>query len=479
MDIALDFHNEVLLSLEDFIKADPHCVQSNNGLICVPLHWVLDILILHSFSSSTSVEKFTNLFLESEGRDDASPCPLADKAHSPLESHFKDVCQKISEPNEIQGQPAGDKSQHVIAAQVASMQHMMESVGKTLRDHEGQLSALDDTQRRVAEEFSNLEMRLTSLQKNHICKVHDRVWTHSNYSHRFQDVSLKDIQASLANLEANLSSYRHDLGRQLRDKSNGLCQCISDSLTGIQSSQLSLDERLAILEKKANGIRTAQDKNTGLLSQALAGIHSLSQGFMMLLDHTQDIGVIRTALCDMQEAMESVRKSLEQISGDGSADMSQSCAHAQLSLTEELLCSTHGFPITSSRVLDGDMAGLEDLLQPTTGVDGAVSSSNDQRISAAKLYHYSVTAIYSVIPVVSIQSGILWAISQCRILHNKLSGAWSHAFFLASVAVFLVFIGFFSALRGGLPKTQEVVDRPLCPEPCWQWHFLSYIPDAA
>ncbi|KAI6167505.1 hypothetical protein EDD17DRAFT_1504603 [Pisolithus thermaeus] len=313
-----------------------------------------------------SVEKFASLFQEFECRDDASACQSADKAHSPLERHFKDVCQKA---NKIQGQ------QHVIAAQVECMQHTMKSVGETLRDHEGQLSALDDTQ-------------------------------------RFQDVSLKDIQASLANLEANLSSYRHDLRQQLRDKN----------------------------EKKADGIWTAQDKHTGLFLQALAGIHSLSQGFMTLLDHTQDIGVIRTALCDMQEAMESVKESLEQISGDGSSDV----------------------------VLDdGDATVLEDLLQSTTGADGDASSSDDQRSSAAKLYHYSVTVICSVIPVVNIQSGILWTISQCWVLHNKLSGAQLCAFFLASVAVFLVFTGFFLAPRGGLPKTQEVVDQPL-------WYALCY-----
>ncbi|KAI5999690.1 hypothetical protein EDD15DRAFT_2193721 [Pisolithus albus] len=490
MDTAPDFYDEVLLSLEDLVKLDPHSVQSSNGLTCVPLHRVLDVayklfqkhanleslaehrqycpldlelgtdnvfnasqilaLILHSFSSSTSVEKLASLFLDSEGRDDAATCQFADKVHSPLERRFEDVFKKVSEVNEIQGQPAGDK--HVIAAKVESMQHTMKNVGETLRDHEGQLSALDDTQRRVAEEFSNLEICLTSLQKNRIRK----------------DVSLKDIQASLANLEANLASYRHDLRQQLKDKNNGLRQCISDSLTGLQSSQLSLEERLTILEKKAIGIQTVQDKHTGLFSQALAGIHSLSQGFVTLLDHTQDIGVIRTALRDMQEAMESVKKSLEQISGDSSSDVSQSWAHPQLSLTEELLCSTHGFPITPPRVRDdGEVVGLEDLLQPTTGVDGAASSGDDHRSLAATLYHYSVTVIFSVIPVVSIQSAILLSISQCRILHNKLSGVQLRAFILASVTVTLVFIGFFSALRGSLPKTQEVVDRPL-------WYTLRY-----
>ncbi|KAI6018435.1 hypothetical protein EDC04DRAFT_2902158 [Pisolithus marmoratus] len=139
-----------------------------------------------------------------------------------------------------------------------------------LGDHEGRLSALDDTQRRVVEEFNNLEMRLASVQKNRIRK----------------DSSLKDIQASLANLEANLTSCRHDLKQQVRNKSDALHQCITDSLTGLQSSQLSLDERLTILENKADGIRTAQDKHTMLFSQALAGIHSLSQGFMTLLDHS-------------------------------------------------------------------------------------------------------------------------------------------------------------------------------------------------
>ncbi|KAI6007924.1 hypothetical protein EDC04DRAFT_2611227 [Pisolithus marmoratus] len=412
MNTAPDFHDEVLLSLEDLVKADPHCVQCNNGLTCVPLNRVPDVaykllqkhanlesLVEHQQNcpldlelgiDNCSAEKFASLFLESKGPDDAGTCQFADNAHSPLKRHFKDVCQKISEVNEIQGQPAGDK--HVIAARVESIQHTMKSVDKTLRDHEGQLSALDDTQRRVAEEFSNLEMRLTSLQKNRIRK----------------DVSLKDIQASLANLEANLASYRHDLRQQLRDKNNGLHQCISDSLTGLQSSQLSLDERLTILEKKADGIRTAQDKHTGAL---LAGPRR----------HTY----------------------------------------------------THGFPITPSRVLDdGETAGLEDLLQRTTGVDGAASSGDDQR---------------------SLLSASSWG--SCR----QFPGAGSSAtncqeaqlctFILASVAVFLAFIGFFSAFRGSLLKTQEVMDRPLwifyfvlCrsyPEPGWQRHFLSYIPDAA
>ncbi|KAI5981960.1 hypothetical protein EDC04DRAFT_2916109 [Pisolithus marmoratus] len=473
MDTAPDFHDEVLLSFEDLVKADPHYVaykllQKHANLESLVEHQqncLLDLelgidslfsasqilqFILHSFSSSTSAEKFASLFLESKGPDDAGTCQFADNAHSPLKRHFKDVCQRISEVNEIQGQPVGDK--HVIAARVESIQHTMKSVDETLRDHEGQLSALDDTQRQVAEEFSNLEMCLTSLQKNRIHK----------------DVSLKDIQASLANLEANLASYRHDLRQQLRDKNNSLHQCISDSLTGLQSSQLLLDEQLTILEKKADGIWTAQDKHTGLFSQALEGIHSLSQGFMTLLDHTQDIGVIRTALHDMQESMESVKKSLEQVSRDGSSEVSRSWAHAQLSLVEELLCSTHSFPITLSRVLDdGETAGLEDLLQCTTGVDGAASSGDDQRSLAAKLYHYSVTAICSVIPAVSIQLGILSTISQCRILHNKLSEAQLCTFILASVMVFLAFIGFFSAFRGSLLKTQEVMDRPL-------WYALRH-----
>ncbi|KAI6098708.1 hypothetical protein F5141DRAFT_1066771 [Pisolithus sp. B1] len=151
----------------------------------------------------------------------------------------------------------------------------------------------------------------------------------------------------------------------------------------------------------------------------------------------------------MQEAMESVKESLEQISGDGSSDMSQSWVHAQLSLAGELPHSACGFPITLSRVLDdGDMAVLEDLLQSTAGADGDASSSDNQRSSAAKLYHYSVTVICSIIPVANIQSGILWMISQCWVLHNKLSGAQLHAFFLASVVVFLVFTGFFLAPEG-------------------------------
>ncbi|KAI6038289.1 hypothetical protein EDC04DRAFT_2604118 [Pisolithus marmoratus] len=419
MDTAPDFHDEVLLSLEDLVKADPHCVQCNNGLTCIPLNQVPDVaykllqkhanlesLVEHQQNcplnlklgiDNCSAEKFASLFLESKGPDDAGTCQFTDNAYSPLKRHFKDVCQKISEVNEIQGQP------HVIAARVESIQHTMKSVDETLRDHEGQLSALDDTQ-------------------------------------RFQDISLKDMQASLANLEANLASYRHDLRQQLRDKN----------------------------KKKADGIWTAQDKHTGLFSQTLEGIHSLSQGFMTLLDHTQDIGIIWTALRDMQESMESVKKSLEQISGDSSSEVSRSWAHAQLSLVEELLCSTHSFPITPSRVLDdGETAGLEDLLQCTTGVDGAASSSDNQRSLAAKLYHYSMTVICSVIPAVSIQLGILSTISQCWILHNKLSEAQLCTFILASVVVFLAFIGFFSAFRGSLLKTQEVMDRPL-------WYALHH-----
>ncbi|KAI6041692.1 hypothetical protein EDC04DRAFT_2601482 [Pisolithus marmoratus] len=406
MDTAPDFHDEVLLSLEDLVKADPHYVaykllQKHANLESLAEHQQycpldLELGIDMCLMLDCSAEKFASLFLESsKGPDDAGTCQFTDNGHSPLKRHFKDVCQKISEVNEIQGQQAGNK--HMIAARVESMQYMTKSVDETLTDHEGQLSALDDTQ-------------------------------------RFQDISLKDIQASLANLEANLASYRHDLRQQLRDKN----------------------------KKKANGIWTAQDKHMGLFSQALEDIHSLSQGLMMLLDHTQDIGIIWTALHDMQESMESVKKSLEQISRDGSSEV------------------THGFPITPSRVLDdGETAGLEDLLQCTAGVDGAASSSDDQRSLAAKLYHYSMTAIWSVIPAVSIQLGISSIISWCQILCNKLSEAQLCTFILASVAVFLAFIGFFLAFRGSLLKTQEVMDQPLCPEPGWQWHFLSYIPDAA
>ncbi|KAI6100904.1 hypothetical protein EV401DRAFT_1894372 [Pisolithus croceorrhizus] len=141
----------------------------------------------------------------------------------------------------------------------------------------------------------------------------------------------------------------------------------------------------------------------------------------------------------MQEAMESVKESLEQISGDGSSDMSQSWVHAQLSLAGELPHSACGFPITLSRVLDdGDMAVLEDLLQSTTGADGDASSSDESE----KLF-------------VNIQSGILWMISQCWVLHNKLSGAQLHAFFLASVVVFLVFTGFFLAPEGVCQKLRK------------------------
>ncbi|KAI6004557.1 hypothetical protein EDC04DRAFT_2908134 [Pisolithus marmoratus] len=341
MDATLTFHDEVLLSIENLIKADPYCAQCSDGLIRVPLrhqqYRLLDLepdtdnlfnapqilqLVLHSFSLSTS------LCPESEGHNDASTCQIPDSHHASLERCLKDICQKISEVNKIQKQLVGNK--HVMVAKVESMQHTMKSVGETLRDHEGQLSVLDDTQRQVAEEFDNLEMCLTSLQKNRICK----------------DASLKDIQASLANLETNLASYRQDLRQQLKDKNSGLHQRISDSLTGLQSSQLLLDERLTILERKADGIWSTQDKHTALFLQALAGIHSLSQGFMMLLDHTWDIHVIQVALHKIQETMESVKTSLEQISDDGSSDVPQSWAHAQLSLEEELLCSTHGLPIT-------------------------------------------------------------------------------------------------------------------------------------
>ncbi|KAI6008493.1 hypothetical protein EDC04DRAFT_2610988 [Pisolithus marmoratus] len=184
-----------------------------------------------------------------EGYNNASPRQVPDSGHGPLERCLKDICQKISEVNEMQTQLEGDKQRS------KAWNIRMKSVGKTLRDHEGQLSVLDNTQRRVAEEFNNLEMQLTSLQKNHIRK----------------DASLKDIQASLTNLETNLALYRHDLRQQLKDKNNGLHQCISHL-----SSQL--DERLTILEKKADGIWSTQDKHTALFSQALAGIHSLSQG---------------------------------------------------------------------------------------------------------------------------------------------------------------------------------------------------------
>ncbi|KAI6043249.1 hypothetical protein EDC04DRAFT_2600296 [Pisolithus marmoratus] len=249
-----------------------------------------------------------------------------------------------------------------------------------------------------------------------------------------EDGSLKDIQASLANLEANLTSCRHDLKQQVRNKSNALHQCITDSLTGLQSSQLSLDEQLTILENKANGIQTAQDKHTILFSQALAGIHSLSQGFMTLLDHTQDIDII------------------------------------QLSLKEELHHITHGLP-TSSRVVDDSKeTSPEGPLQHTSGAGSAAPSSEAGKNLAAQLYHYSMAIICSVIPVFSRQPGILLTTYKWQILHIaglKLSRTQLHALIPASTMIFPVFIGFFSALRGGPLKTQEEVDWPL-------WYALHY-----
>ncbi|KAI5985676.1 armadillo-type protein [Pisolithus marmoratus] len=201
--------------------------------------------------------------LESEGCDNINTCQVSDNGHSPLERCLKDISQKISQKisqvNEIQEQLVDDE--HVIAATVEGMQHTMKSMDKTLGDHEGWLSALDDTQRWVAEEFNNLEMRLASVQKNCILQS-------------FQDGSLKDIQASLANLEANLTSCRHDLKQQVRNKSWTL------TLSWV-------------------------------------------------------------ALHDMQETMDSVKTSLEQISGDSSSDMAQSWAYPQLSLEEELCHITH------------------------------------------------------------------------------------------------------------------------------------------
>ncbi|KAI6104668.1 hypothetical protein EDD17DRAFT_1503357 [Pisolithus thermaeus] len=487
MDASLDFHEEVLLSLEDLIKADPHRTQCSNGLTRIPLSQVPDIahkllqkhtnldliaghqqyclldlevgtdnlfntsqilqLILHSFSLSARI---TSHCLESEGCDDVSTCRVPTNGHSPLERCLKDICQKISKVNEMQEQLVDDK--HVIAAKVEGMRYMMKSVDATLGDHEGRLSALDDTQRRVAEEFNNLEKRLASVQKNRIRK----------------DTSLKDIQASLVNLEANLTSCRHDLKQQVRNKSDALHQCITDSLTGLQSSQLLLDERLTILEKKANGIWTAQDKHTTLFSQALAGIHSLSQGFMTLLDHTQDIDIIRVALRDMQETMDSVKTSLEQISGDGSSDMAQSWAHPQPSLEEELRRSTHGFPPSSRVVDDSKETSPEGPLQ--CGAGGAAPSSEAGKNLAAQLYRYSVAIICSVIPVFSRQPGIsLTTYERCIlcIAGWKLSRTQMYTLILASAVVFLVFISFFAALRGGPLKTQEEVDRPL-------WYALRY-----
>ncbi|KAI6153176.1 hypothetical protein BKA82DRAFT_4011520 [Pisolithus tinctorius] len=374
-----------------------------------------------------SADEITSHYPESEEPNNASD-------HSLLERCLEDVCQKIAEVKEIQEQLVDDK--HVIATKVESMQYVMKSVGETLRDHEGQLCDLDDTQRRVAEEFSNLEKRLASLQKIRIRK----------------DASLKEIQTSLENLETNLASCRRDLQQQVRDKHDDLHQCITDSLSGLQSSQLSLDEPLTILEEKADGIRATQDKHMAFFSQTLAGIHSLSQGFMTLLDHTHDIGPIRVALCDMQEAMESVKKSLEQISGDGISDVSQGWAQAQLSLEEELLCTFNG----------SEEAGPEDSWQCTA----AAPSSDDWKPLVAHLYRYSVVPICSAIRTFSIQLGIWLTIFGCRILRTagyKLSGTKLHALILASIMVFLIFIGVFSALRGGLPQTQEVVmDRPLC-----------------
>ncbi|KAI6045920.1 armadillo-type protein [Pisolithus marmoratus] len=358
----------------------------------------------------------------------------------------------ISQVNEIQEQLVDNE--HVIAATVEGMQHMMKSVDEMLGDHEGQLSALDNTQRWVVEEFNNLEMCLASVQKNRIHK----------------DGSLKDIQASLANLEANLTLCRHDLKQQVRNKSDALHQCITNSLTGLQSSQLFLDERSTILENKANGIWTAQDKHTMLFSQALAGIHSLSQGFMTLLDHTQDIDIIQVALCDMQETMDSVKTSLEQISGDSSSDMAQSWAYPQLSLEEELCHITHGLPTLSRVVDDSKETSPEGPLQCTSGAGSAAPSSKAGKNLVAQLYCYSVAIICSVIPVYSGQPGISLTTYEWQILCIagwKLSRTQLHALILASTMVFLVFIGFFSALRGGPLKTQEEVDWPL-------WYALHY-----
>ncbi|KAI6011543.1 hypothetical protein PISMIDRAFT_24328 [Pisolithus microcarpus 441] len=483
METALNSHDEVLLSIEDLIKADPYCAQ---GLTHVPLSSVLDIayqlfqkhtnleliaehrqyslpdlehgsdnlfnasqilqLILHSFSLSASSCP------DSEGYNDAVTSQVLENGHGQLERCLKDVWQKISEVKEIQERLVDNK--HVITAEMGSVQQAMKNVGETLKDHEGQLSALDNTQRRVAEEFGNLETRLMSLQKNRMCN----------------DASLKDIQASLTNLETNLASYRHDLRQQLRDKSSSLHQCISDSLTGLQSTHLSLDERLTILEKKADGIRTTQDKHTALFSQALAGIHSLSEGFMALLDHSQDINLIWAALRDMQKTMESVEKSFEQISGDGSSEVSQSWVGAQLSLEEELLCSSHGHPITPSRAFD-DSEGedREDPLHHTIGTISAAPNSDVQKNLATQLYHHCMAVICSVVPVLRVQSGILLTTFEWWILRTtgyKLSGAKLHTLILTSTVVFLVSIGFFSVLRG-LPKTQEVVDQPL-------WYALRY-----
>ncbi|KAI6017020.1 hypothetical protein EDC04DRAFT_2902794 [Pisolithus marmoratus] len=482
MEKTLAFHDEVLLSIEDLVKVDPYCAQCSSGLTGVPLSRVPEIAyklfqkhanlesiagdqqhnlldLEHGsdnlFNASQILQLILHSFLcpqESEGHNDAITSQVLDNGHGQLERCLKDVCQKISEVNEIQERLVDDK--HMIATEVGSIQHAMKSVGETLRDHEGQLSALDDTQRRVAEEFGNLEMRLTSLQKNRIRN----------------DASLKDVQASLTNLETSLASYRNDLRQQLRDKSNGLHQCISDSLTGLQSSHLSLDERLTILEKMADGIRTTQDKHTALFSQALAGIHSLSEGFMALLDHTQDVNLIWVALRDMQETMESVKKSLEQISRDGSFEVSQSWVRAQLSLEEELLCSSHGHPISPSRAFD-DNEGEDhkDLLHHTIGTINAAPNSDDWKNLAIQLYHHCVAVICCVVPVFRIQSRILLATFEWWILRTtgyKLSGAKLHALILASTVIFLVSIRFFSALRG-LSKTQEVVDRPL-------WYALHY-----
>ncbi|KAI6003521.1 hypothetical protein F5J12DRAFT_943493 [Pisolithus orientalis] len=116
--------------------------------------------------------------------------------------------------------------------------------------------------------------------------------------------------------------------------------------SSLQSSQLSLDEQLTILEEKADGIWATQDKHMVFFLQTLAGIHSLSQGFMTLLDHTHDIGPIWVALCDMQEAMESVKRHLEQISRDDISDMSQVfqllCLEQHLMAVKKLALKTHG-----------------------------------------------------------------------------------------------------------------------------------------
>ncbi|KAI5990979.1 hypothetical protein EDD15DRAFT_2450643 [Pisolithus albus] len=113
-----------------------------------------------------SADRVTSHCLESEGCDDVCTCHVPVNGHSPLERCLKDICQKISEVNEIQEQLVDDK--HVIAAKVEGMRHTMKSVEETLGGHGCALMNL-------ADQLELLEEESVPSQTSHLSPYFDGV----------------------------------------------------------------------------------------------------------------------------------------------------------------------------------------------------------------------------------------------------------------------------------------------------------------